>query len=333
MSQEVKMEFRILVTGSTGWLGQMTTKMIAERSTNADWEAKKVVVFAAYNKSEPPEWVPASQRAHLDMLNPTEILDVMRKIRPHAVIHLAAISSPVSCHKNPEMAMQVNCPVALVEALGACGLSESLFVFTSTDLVYDGEHPPYSPAHHLATPGTVYGRTKLAFEKQVLTLKNSVVLRLSNMIGPRHTYRAVGVKFTEWVYDSFQKKDVVSLRCDEVRSFVYVGDVLTIICTSLERAILSVNVGGIFNVGGPQGLTRMNLASLIVTELGSHLSVYGSEGGWKVTTTTNADSIAATGGGVLNPRDVTMDITSTESAFHLKFTDPLVAVQRTLKDF
>ena len=111
------MEFRILVTGSTGWLGQMTTKMIAEREP--DWEAKKeVVVFAAYNKSEPPEWVPATQRVHLDMSNPTQILDVVRKIRPHAVIHLAAISSPVACHKNPEMAMQVNCPVALVEAMG-----------------------------------------------------------------------------------------------------------------------------------------------------------------------------------------------------------------------
>jgi dTDP-4-dehydrorhamnose reductase len=43
-----------------------------------------------------------------------------------------------------------------------------LLVFTSTDLVYDGEGPPYvaDPAAP-PRPATVYGETKLAFEHEV----------------------------------------------------------------------------------------------------------------------------------------------------------------------
>ena len=81
--------------------------------------------------------------------------------------------------------------IELVDVVQQC-VPDALFVFTSTDMVYDGEHAPYSVVNSSGTatngnaeprPVNVYGATKLAFEKEVMKLKNGNVLRLSNMIG------------------------------------------------------------------------------------------------------------------------------------------------------
>ena len=78
-------------------------------------------------------------------------------------------------------------------------------MFTSTDMVYDGEHAPYNAEtaetaaasdaaataavdsatnHTSPVPVNIYGETKLAFERCVLQrLQHGTVLRLSNMIG------------------------------------------------------------------------------------------------------------------------------------------------------
>ena len=102
-------------------------------------------------------------------------------MRPDIVIHLAALSSPVTCHKDPERAFAINRPSSLVTSVQSAN-PEALFIFSSTDLVYDGENAPYDVSTPLS-PQTVYGQSKAAFETDVLSMRNGVVLRLSNMIG------------------------------------------------------------------------------------------------------------------------------------------------------
>jgi dTDP-4-dehydrorhamnose reductase len=162
------------------------------------------------------------------------------------------------------------------------------------------------------------------------------------------------------------KRDVVSLRHDEIRSFVYVNDVCDIIkkvidtaaanrisCLpeSRKRSLDDAAAGNVvcdpariyqhvFNVGGPRGLSRLDLASIVARVDGSELIVADSEEEaislssaattsaeqaadakrpWCVTRSSNADSVKATG--IRNPRDVTMDSTATEEAFGMKFKD------------
>jgi dTDP-4-dehydrorhamnose reductase len=179
---------RILITGSAGWLSQFVLHTLLRRTIPTASYCGTLEIFAAYS-SIVPHWVPASHCVHLDLSDTEEIQSVIERIRPDIIIHTAALSSPVVCHKDERRAYSINCPNVLIQAVKGVN-PDCLFIFTSTDMVYDGESPPYLAAANKcdgsappSRPVNVYGATKLSFEKEVQTLKHGVVLRLSNMIG------------------------------------------------------------------------------------------------------------------------------------------------------
>jgi len=200
---------RVLITGSAGWLAQFvlhsllpytvpttttSTNTTNTTSTTNTTNSTTYEIYASYS-SAVPHWIPTTHRIHLDLTNTTAITDIITTLRPDIIIHTAAVSSPVVCHNNAHRAYAINCPTALIDVVQEC-VPDALFVFTSTDMVYDGENAPYSALNNTTSTSTttsnttgepqpvnVYGATKLAFEKEVMRLKNGNVLRLSNMIG------------------------------------------------------------------------------------------------------------------------------------------------------
>ena len=191
----------VLITGATGWLGQFVYKELQCSSLQLD-------IHAIYH-SAMPEWGASENWHYLDLSDSVSIDSLISKILPDIVLHLAALSSPVACHKNPKLAFQINRPTALVTSLSKYK-STSLLIFSSTDLVYDGEHAPYNTSAVLS-PKTVYGQTKASFEEDVLTLENGVVLRLSNMIGPKFQYQYAGCKFLQFLNEAWEKREYVSV--------------------------------------------------------------------------------------------------------------------------
>jgi dTDP-4-dehydrorhamnose reductase len=372
---------KVLLTGSTGWLGQFVCKQILSGDKFGN---ETVELFAAYHQSE-PEWIRTDHRVKIDLTDAESVTNTIELVRPEVVIHLAAISSPAVCHKDPDGAHRINCPTSLTDAIRTI-VPNCLLIYSSTDLVYDGESPPYSASVSLPKPESIYGYTKLSFEEHVLSLKNGVVLRLSNMLGPKYAYRNVGTKFLQWLYESYLKTETVGLRYDEIRSFVLVDDVLEVIQKLLLRALAaksscsssegssasnsesssaSSSVGvtdifdaespRVFNVGGPVGLSRLDLGKLVVESTGYRMVVIPPPSspeekipeviaekfitdqtghqidGWRVYYSSNADSIRTSG--IYNPRDVTMEIAHTEDFFGMKFTPPYEAIVKSLEDF
>jgi dTDP-4-dehydrorhamnose reductase len=63
---------------------------------------------------------------------------MLTAIQPDVIVHLAATSSPAACEKDPDAAMKTNCPMALLKAIQEL-CPTALLVYTSTDLVFDGE--------------------------------------------------------------------------------------------------------------------------------------------------------------------------------------------------
>ena len=194
--------------------------------------------------------------------------------------------------------------------------------------------------------------------QKVLSLPNGVVLRLSNMIGPRYAYRPAGAKFMQWLHESYVRRDAVALRHDEVRSFVHVDDVVEVLCRAVRRAALHALLSPtaapaplfegyrVFNVGGSIGLSRLGLGTLLAEASGATLAVAvvdtdaststrtpsaADPAVWAVKSSSNAESIVATG--IHNPRDVTMDSTATERTFGFKFTPTRTAVTQIVRGF
>lgn len=347
----------ILMTGATGWLGQFITKKI--------FNQEGLELHVTYHSQQNfPDWITSSNRIHLlDLENYEQIDALIQQVRPTVFIHLAAMTSPAICAKMPEKAMAINCPSSLTYCIRKY-VPQCLFIFTSTDLVYNGESPPYTVRENIptdiSTPTTIYGASKLAYERQVTTfLPNAVVLRLSNMIGPNFAYRHCGTKFLQWLSQCCEKREFVGLRSDEYRSFVAVTDVVNIVvqlimsvATSQDTNEMSIgkkykgevtpgsSFSNVFNVGGPRSLSRLELGRIVAQAAGvdfvlasqdciesstvTSLSGVGGEvsradGVWRVFSTTNDESVKATG--IQNPRDVTMNNKKTELQFGITFQD------------
>jgi len=119
-----------------------------------------------------------------DITNRDQVKNTILEYNPDIVIHTAALSDVDLCEKEPELAYQVNVLGTENMAL-ACQDSNILFVYISTDYIFDGEsQEPYRESD-ASKPINVYGRTKLEGEEKVKSiLKRYFIIRTAWLFGP-----------------------------------------------------------------------------------------------------------------------------------------------------
>jgi dTDP-4-dehydrorhamnose reductase len=115
----------------------------------------------------PSTWqVIACGSAELDVTRPEAVREVLERERPAVVIQAAAYTHVDRAEQDIHEAERVNVMGALNVAAGAARVGARM-IHISTDFVFDGkqEHPylPNDPPN----PVSVYGRTKLAGEREV----------------------------------------------------------------------------------------------------------------------------------------------------------------------
>lgn len=184
---------------------------------------------------------------------------IFDQIEPEAIIHLAAISKPEKCLKNPDYSYKIN--VALPAFLAQYAhLSQIPFYFASSDLVFDGLEAPYSYADH-PKPVNLYGKQKYEAERRILDIHpTSTVIRLPLLYG--HT---PGKKnfITEWADQLQQGREIIAFT-DEYRSPLYVRDAMRGILKLLRKRKI-----GIWHFGGPERLSRYEMALQLSNMLGA----------------------------------------------------------------
>lgn len=98
-------------------------------------------------------------------------------------INPAAITGLEACEDDSRLAMRVNSAAPGKIALWAADRGVKMIQF-STDYVFSGETPGLRTEAEMAKPLSVYGRSKLASERAVLTHPGNLVLRVSWVFGP-----------------------------------------------------------------------------------------------------------------------------------------------------
>ena len=132
---------KVLVTGVTGQLGYDVVRVLRGRGV---------------------ETVGAT-RAEMPLDDPEKARAFVEATRPDAVIHCAAYTAVDKAEDDEDLAAKINID-------GPCNLAKSgaKVIHISTDYVFDGSgHKPYQPEDE-TRPVSVYGRTKLAGEQEVL---------------------------------------------------------------------------------------------------------------------------------------------------------------------
>lgn len=262
----------VLITGSSGYLGQHLLSSLVDAS---DLDVDIIALYGSLNSFSSVDYSCRNgngccrivEKAALDLSNGADVSEFISELKKKrsidVLIHLAAISSPAACERDPTVAMAVNCPECLIDSLP----SETIVVFLSTDQVYDGKSTDLYIETDDAVPCNVYGRSKLAFERYLMKYRpdKSVCLRSSIILGPTTPHACRKQTFFQFVFDRLQNKCPTQFYSDEWRSVVYVKDVCKVIEWYVQNAIKqditsSGDEMGIINMGGPQRVSRVDLA-------------------------------------------------------------------------
>lgn len=179
---------RALVTGATGQIGR------------------------ALLEAAPPAWrVVGCDRAALDVTHPESVARVFDRERPALVINAAAYTSVDAAEREAERAEAVNCagPALLAEAARGIG---ARLIHLSTDFVFDGgQARPYAPADR-ASPLGVYGRTKLAGEREVLRISEGSAL----VVRTAWVYAAAGRNFVLTMLRLMRDRPSLGVVADQI---------------------------------------------------------------------------------------------------------------------
>ena len=162
---------KILITGASGFLGYHLLRLAY---------AKGFEVYGLYNSSVIT--FEQSTNLQLDLRNYIDMGNVIDDIEPDIVIHSAALTDANLCQTNKNLSYELNVEVTRNLA-GICCDYQVPFVFTSTDLVFDGTKGNYTEDDE-PNPLMVYGEHKLITEQEVERVYPSgLIVRCPLMFG------------------------------------------------------------------------------------------------------------------------------------------------------
>ncbi|MEO1402658.1 MAG: NAD(P)-dependent oxidoreductase [Cyanobacteria bacterium J06635_1] len=238
---------RLLVTGASGFLGWHLCHQACDRYQ----------VHGTFCTQ--PVSSPYFAAERLDLTDASALEALFYQLRPDAVIHTAAQSKPNHCQKHPTESYQIN--VAASERLAQlCAEGSIPMVFTSTDLVFDGQHAPYIETDR-PQPVNIYGAQKVEAEQRILaTYPAAVICRMPLMFGAA---APTAQSFLQGFLSTLQAGKPLSLFTDEFRTPATATDA----AAGLLLAVTHPG-SGIWHLGGAERLSRYEFGQRMVKAWG-----------------------------------------------------------------
>ena len=212
----------------------------------------------------------------LDVGDRQAVLQLVRCLRPEAIIHTAYRK------EGPDL-QRVTAQGAGHIAQAAAEVGARL-VHVSSDVLLDGEHPPYDEGAQPA-PLHPYGQAKAEAEVAVQQAAPDAVLVRTSLICRLQPPDPISA----WVIDSLRQGQSITLFTDEIRSPVWVQDLAAALIELVE-----LSFSGVLNVAGPQPLSRYQMGVRLARCFG--LDEQGINAG------SSLDS------GLRRPRNCTLDV-------------------------
>jgi dTDP-4-dehydrorhamnose reductase len=284
---------RIAITGASGYLGQhllhafltdppRMTLVDCYTDDGTSSTASSYHIYALYRSAQGfPDAVKAIPCAAnvtvtIECLDFTDSEQVSQWVERHSdldvCIHAAAMSSPKLCQEQADAARACNVPTAFFDALRKHSVQ---IVALSTDQVYDGSQPPYSETDSTG-PCNVYGQSKLEMEEYILPTNDDygldsprsgvTVLRSSIMLGSKAPILSSIAHGTFLHFCQSREGVETEFYTDERRSVVAVTDVVAVIQWLVVND--HTEAAGIFNLGGPQSVSRLEMAEAVFSYSG-----------------------------------------------------------------
>lgn len=192
---------RILITGITGFAGSH----LAERLAGSGDEVHGI----AHEPAPHPNLARVADRVHIhtaDLLEADAVREVVERVRPELVYHLAGQAVPTLAASDPLAAIAIN-------VIGTGNLAAALAAIRAAHLVAASSADVYGVPERVPVdedaslrPMNVYAATKVAAEAVLRDLGRRgarvTILRPSNQIGPRQHPRLAASEFAKRIAEA-----------------------------------------------------------------------------------------------------------------------------------
>lgn len=187
-------------------------------------------------------------------LTQAKTLENLARFQFDAIIHCAALTDIEFSEKNPEDAYLINhlATEKLVKTF-----ADSLFIYISTDSVFDGKTGDYNETDP-TNPLNIYSRSKLAGEDAVKSIAENFYILRTNIYG--YHQPAAHRSLFEWGYEKLRRGDRIRGYTNVIFNPLYVGQLAFVI----EQMILQKPVSGIYNAVGDEHLSKYDFLLRVI---------------------------------------------------------------------
>ena len=258
---------KALITGVNGFVGGHLSSFLlskgfevfgTDRSSNGVTEGVKVF--------------------SVDVTDTDGINNLLKKVRPDFIFHLAAVSSVKTCKDNPELTEKVNIG-GTKNLLRACvnnGLNPKVLITSSAHVYGIPDHVPIDESHHI-NPVNEYGKSKLEQERVSLGFFKEqgikvIISRSFNHIGPNQTTGFVCSDFAKQIAEiekGLKKPEISVGDLSSKRDFTDVRDIVKAYVLLLEKG----KVGDIYNIGSGRGYSIKEILDKLVALSESDINI------------------------------------------------------------
>ena len=266
------MNERVLITGGAGYLGSVMTGRLLEAGYHVSGVESLIYgqhSLFQYCANSEFEFVPGDARDKDLMGHLIKSADV--------IIPLAAVVGAPACDRDPWMAESVN--VDAIRMLNRLRSSDQLIVYPNTNSGYGTQAgDEFCTEETPMEPVSIYGRTKVQAEVELLDSPNAITLRLATVFGMSPRMR-LDLLVNHFVYAAVNESYLVIFEKDFKRNYIHIRDVADCFLYSIEHA--GQMVGCPYNLGLDEAnLSKEELANKIqeyVPSLYLHYSEIGSD--------------------------------------------------------
>jgi dTDP-4-dehydrorhamnose reductase len=232
---------RLLVTGASGFLGWHICNRAPE-----GYDVYGTVFSHRVR-------IPNTTTLRVDLTSSAELKRLFNDVRPDAVIHTAAVSDINLCQVERMRSYRLNVESS-ARIASLCADHMVPYLFTSSDLVFDGMKAPYRESDPVC-PVNVYGEHKVQAEDSIRRYyPDAAVCRMSLMFGRS---APAAKSFIQPMIRAMKEGEELKLFVDEFRTPLSARAAVMGLFLVLHR------VSGIVHLGGSERISRYEFGRLM----------------------------------------------------------------------